>query len=66
MKIENYELKRPDELETPVLIVYEHLVKKNISEILKIAGSPDKVIPHFKTHKSIQVLRMQIAAGLGL
>ncbi|MBK16002.1 MAG: hypothetical protein CL770_04865 [Chloroflexi bacterium] len=63
MKIANYELKRPDELETPVLIVYEHLVKKNISEILKIAGSPDKVIPHFKTHKSIQVLRMQIAAG---
>ena len=33
MKIANYELKRPDELETPVLIVYEHLVKKNISEI---------------------------------
>ena len=64
MEVEGYKLNRPEDVETPAFLVYEHLVRHNIREILEVCGSASRVVPHAKTHKSSAVLRMQLEAGI--
>ena len=64
MEVEGYRLNHPEDVETPALLVYEHLVRHNIQEVIEICGSPDRLIPHAKTHKSAAVLGMQMDAGI--
>ena len=59
-----YLLENPHEIETPAFLVYEELVKHNIQEILKLCGSSNRIVPHFKTHKSVEVLKLQMEAGI--
>ncbi len=64
MEVEGYRLNRPEDVDTPAFLVYEHLVRHNIREIIEVCGSADRVVPHAKTHKSAAVLRMQMEAGI--
>ena len=64
LEIGGYLLKRPHEIETPAFLVYEDLVRHNIREVVRICGSPGRVVPHVKTHKSADVLRLQMNAGM--
>ena len=64
MEIDGYRLKNPEDLETPAFLVYEDLVRHNIEEVLRICGSPERVVPHVKTHKSAEVLKLQMEAGM--
>ena len=64
MEVAAYRLNRPEDVETPAFLVYEHLVRHNIREIIEVCGKADRVIPHAKTHKSAAVLRMQMEAGI--
>ena len=64
LEVGGYRLNRPDEVETPALLVYQDMVKHNIREVIRICGSPRRVVPHIKTHKSAEVLRLQMEAGM--
>jgi len=64
MKIDNYELNHPDQIDTPAMITYRHIVEQNISEIINLAGGASRIVPHAKTHKSSDVLKMQIDSGI--
>ena len=64
MEIDGYRVKRPEDIETPAFLVYQDLVQHNIDELLRVCGSPERVVPHAKTHKSAEVLRLQMAAGM--
>ena len=64
LEIGGYRLNRPDEVETPALLVYQDMVQHNIREVIRICGSPRRVVPHIKTHKSAEVLRLQMEAGM--
>ena len=64
MEIDGYRLNRPEEIDTPALLVYEDLVKHNIREVIRTCGSPERIVPHAKTHKSSDVLKLQMASGL--
>ena len=59
-----YLLENPQEIETPAFLVYEELVNHNIQEILKLCEAPNRIVPHFKTHKSVEVLKLQMEAGM--
>ena len=59
-----YNLNNPESLDTPTMLTYPHLVNKNIDEIIKICGSPSNLVPHAKTHKSPDILKMQIERGI--
>ena len=59
-----YNLNNPELLDTPTMLTYPHLVNKNIDEIIKICGSPSNLVPHAKTHKSPDILKMQIERGI--
>ena len=64
MEFDDYKLLHPEQIETPAFLVFPHLVEYNIRQVLDICGSPGKIIPHVKTHKSSEVLKLQIAAGI--
>lgn len=51
-------------IDTPQLIVSEEILQRNIAEMASFARSINvQLRPHIKTHKSLEIARLQIAAG---
>ena len=59
-----YELKDTECLDTPCLIYYTDIIRENIQKVIQIAGSPDRLWPHIKTHKSLDLVKLQIQYGI--
>lgn len=53
-----------DEIESPALLIYPDRVEENIRRMVRIAGDPDRLRPHAKTHKLGPIAALQIAAGI--
>lgn len=49
---------------SPGLVLFRELVEKNLDEMLRIAGSADRLRPHCKTHKMAQIVAMQRGRGI--
>ncbi len=58
-------IRSPDvEADTPLLVVSEEILHRNIAEMAAFAKSVGVGLrPHIKTHKTPQIARLQIAAG---
>ncbi len=65
LEIDGYRVARPEEIETPALLVFEDRLARNIKNVIDLAGGPANLMAHVKTHKSAEVLRRQMAAGIG-
>jgi D-serine deaminase-like pyridoxal phosphate-dependent protein len=53
-----------DELDTPSLVVHEDILKRNVAQMAEYAKSRGiELRPHFKTHKTAEVARMQKESG---
>jgi D-serine deaminase-like pyridoxal phosphate-dependent protein len=59
-----YWFKEAKEVPTPALLVYPERIQSNIAKMLRITGSPKKLMPHVKTHKMEAVVKMQLEAGI--
>ena len=59
-----YHLNDTSQLLSPSLLVFKELVTRNLSEMIRVAGSPQRLRPHCKTHKLEPIVQMQIAAGI--
>jgi len=59
-----FEFKEVADVPSPALIVYRHRVRENIQRMLAIAGGPDRLRPHIKTHKMRELLDMQLLVGI--
>jgi D-serine deaminase-like pyridoxal phosphate-dependent protein len=59
-----YTIADPSDLPTPALVVYPELVRKNVAELVRVAGSPGRLRPHAKTHKTREATRMLLDAGV--
>lgn len=59
-----YTLKHPEEVPSPALLVYPDRIRANIKAMVRIAGHPDRLRPHIKTHKTAEIIRMQQEAGI--
>ena len=51
-------------VDSPALVIYRHRVKQNIAEAIKTVGDVRRLRPHVKTHKSIDVTRLMLEAGI--
>ena len=58
--------KFPDvsDVPSPALLIYPDRVQRNIERMIEIAGNADRLRPHIKTHKSAEIVRMQMGAGI--
>ena len=52
------------DLPTPALLVYPDRIRANVARALEIAGGPDRLRPHVKTHKCAQIVGLQMDAGI--
>ena len=59
-----YTISNINELDTPALVVYPERVRENIRRAIDLVGDPARLRPHVKTHKSPQVTRMMLEAGI--
>lgn len=59
-----YVIDRLESIPSPALIVYPDRVRSNIRRAIEIAGGPERLRPHIKTHKSAEVIRMHLELGV--
>src|SRR6266536_3046570 len=59
-----FEFKEAVDLPSPALLVYRDRVRENIQRMLAIAGGPERLRPHIKTHKMREMLDLQLSVGI--
>ena len=52
------------EIPSPALLVYPDRIADNLQHMVEIAGDPEHLRPHVKTHKLAEVVRMQVGLGI--
>lgn len=64
MKNAWYTIQDIDAIKTPALVVFPDRVQENIDAMVAMAGSPDRLWPHIKTHKMKTVTRLLMDTGI--
>lgn len=59
-----YQIQNIHEIDSPALVIYPHIVQKNIDRMKEIAGDVNRLRPHVKTHKMAEVVKMQMDNGI--
>lgn len=49
---------------SPSLVLYPELIRANIARVVELAGGPARLRPHVKTHKTREIARMLLDAGV--
>ncbi len=49
---------------SPGLLFYKDLIRRNIAHAVEMAGSPARLRPHVKTHKTREIARLELEAGI--
>src|SRR5688500_17505386 len=49
---------------SPGLLFFKDLIRQNVARSLEIAGSPARMRPHGKTHKTRELVRLELDAGI--
>lgn len=60
-----YQITNSGEIASPALVLYRDLIEANLAAMLRIAGGPERLRPHVKTHKLEPLVRRQIELGIG-
>jgi D-serine deaminase-like pyridoxal phosphate-dependent protein len=59
-----YAVRDTSSVYTPALLFYKDLIRRNIATAVQIAGGTDRLRPHVKTHKTREIARMELDAGI--
>jgi D-threonine aldolase len=59
-----FEVSNAGEIPSPALLLFPDRIDANIAEMIRIAGAPDRLRPHLKTHKIPELIRRQKKAGV--
>jgi len=51
-------------IDSPSLLVFEDRLESNIRRLIDIAGSPQRLTPHCKTHKIAEIVELLVAHGV--
>lgn len=59
-----YEFSNAAEVDSPALLLFPDRAEENVRRMIAIAGGPERLCPHVKTHKLAELVRMQMALGI--
>jgi D-threonine aldolase len=59
-----YHIDDINEIDSPALVIYKDRVEHNLALAIKIAGDVSRLRPHVKTHKSPQLTKLMLLAGI--
>lgn len=49
---------------SPALVFFPELIRKNIARVIEMAGTPERLRPHVKTHKTREIAKLLLDAGV--
>ncbi|MFT7632038.1 MAG: D-serine deaminase-like pyridoxal phosphate-dependent protein [Mariniblastus sp.] len=52
------------EIFSPGMVVFRELLEHNLQEMVRMAGGPERLRPHCKTHKTREIVAMQLKLGI--
>lgn len=58
-----YKLTDPHAVFSPALVFFPELIRQNIARVIEMAGTPARLRPHVKTHKTREIVRLLLDAG---
>ena len=61
---ESYVIEDPSDVITPSLAIYPDLITPHVEAAIRTAGGPLRMRPHVKTHKTVEIARMLLEAGV--
>src|SRR5690606_34314887 len=59
-----YQVRNVNDVPSPALLVYPDRAAENLRRLVTIAGRPERLRPHMKTHKMPAIARLYLAAGI--
>ena len=59
-----HEFSNVGDVDSPALLIYPDRAQENVRRMISIAGGPQRLCPHIKTHKLGELVRMQMALGI--
>jgi D-serine deaminase-like pyridoxal phosphate-dependent protein len=59
-----YAIQDTSGLLSPSLLFFKDLIRRNIARAVEMAGGPQRLRPHVKTHKTPQIVQMELEAGI--
>ncbi len=59
-----YQVNEPALFYSPSLVFYRERIINNIKLMISMAGDPDRLIPHVKTHKTKEIVLLQMEQGI--
>jgi D-serine deaminase-like pyridoxal phosphate-dependent protein len=59
-----YEITNVDDVPSPALAFYPARIEENIRRMIRMAGDPGRLRPHVKTHKTPEIVRLQLKHGI--
>lgn len=59
-----YEIKETGAIISPGLIYYADIIRANIQKAIDMAGSQERLWPHVKSHKSADMVKLQMEYGI--
>src|SRR5438270_4438704 len=59
-----YTLAEPDAVPSPALLFYPELIRQNLRRSVEVAGGPQRLRPHAKTHKTREIARLWLDLGV--
>lgn len=62
--MDHYAINDSSGIISPALVIFKDLVERNIEAMIAIAGNPQRLRPHCKTHKMREVTELQLKRGI--
>ena len=59
-----YAIAAPESIPSPSLVIFREHLLHNIDTVLKMAGNPQRLRPHCKTHKMAAVIQLLLERGI--
>ena len=59
-----YRVENINEINSPAILIYPERVEHNIRKMIEIAGKPERLRPHVKTHKMPEIIKLQMKYGI--
>lgn len=59
-----YKIRNESDVDSPALLVFPERIKQNITLLKSMIDDPKRLRPHVKTHKTKELTRLQLEAGI--
>jgi D-serine deaminase-like pyridoxal phosphate-dependent protein len=60
----DYTIRDTSAVFSPALVFYKDIIRRNIAHAVEMAGGTGRLRPHVKTHKTREIARMELDAGI--